>query len=63
MPQVELSSDKDGVWTVSLPGLIVTNLTQETAEAFAAAHRRLQPSVRKVHRSSRTVADQSVRRK
>lgn len=40
MPEVSISQD-DGLWTVYTPSLVVTDLSREDAEAFAAAYRRL----------------------
>ena len=45
MPEIELLQDIDGRWSVTLPGLIVADLSQETAEAFVAAYRRLENPV------------------
>lgn len=36
-----MSEDQNGRWTVYVPGLVVTDLTQEDAEAFAASYRRV----------------------
>jgi hypothetical protein len=41
MDQIELSQGSDDRWTVTLPSLIVTSLSSETAEAFVVAWRRL----------------------
>jgi hypothetical protein len=43
MAEIELTQNIDGRWSVTLPGLVVTDLTRETAEAFAAAYQRLRP--------------------
>lgn len=40
MVDIQVTEDNDGVWTVSAPGLVVTDLSREAAEAFAAAYRR-----------------------
>jgi hypothetical protein len=39
--EIRISEDNDGVWTVYIPGLVVTDLTREEAEAFAASYRRI----------------------
>ena len=44
MLNIELTHDIDGRWTVTLPGLIVCDLSREAAEAFASAYRRLNGS-------------------
>lgn len=41
MAEIRISEDPDGVWTVYIPGLVVTDLTREAAEAFAASYRRV----------------------
>lgn len=41
MAEINISEDKDGHWTVYAPGLVVTDLTREAAEAFAESYRRL----------------------
>lgn len=41
MPDIELVQDIDGRWSVVLPGLILADLTRDTAEAFVTAYRRL----------------------
>ncbi|MCJ2125845.1 hypothetical protein [Methylobacterium sp. J-077] len=41
MLNIELTQDIDGRWIVTLPGLIVCDLSREAAEAFASAYRRL----------------------
>ncbi len=41
MSDIELVQDVDGRWSVTLPGLVVADLTREAAEAFAAAYRRV----------------------
>ncbi|MCJ2067740.1 hypothetical protein MKK75_02785, partial [Methylobacterium sp. J-030] len=38
---IRMSQDNDGRWTVYAPGLVVTDLTREGAEAFAAIYRRV----------------------
>lgn len=39
--EIRISEDADGVWTIDIPGLVVTDLTREAAEAFAARYRRI----------------------
>ena len=39
--EIRISEDTDGVWTVYIAGLVVTDLTREEAEAFAASYRRI----------------------
>lgn len=39
--EIRMSEDNDGRWTVYAPGLVVTDLTHEEAEAFAASYRRV----------------------
>lgn len=41
MSEIGISQNDDGLWTVSVPGLIVTDLTKEAAEAFVAVYRRV----------------------
>ncbi|MFF8800719.1 MULTISPECIES: hypothetical protein [unclassified Methylobacterium] len=41
MPTIHLLQNEDGLWAVAAPNLVVTGLTRESAEAFAAAYRRL----------------------
>lgn len=41
MAEIRMSEDKDGRWTVYALGLVVTDLTREDAEAFAASYRRI----------------------
>lgn len=41
MAEIRMSEDNDGRWTVYAPGLVVTDLTHEEAEAFAASYRRV----------------------
>jgi hypothetical protein len=41
MTDIRVSQDQDGRWTVYAPGLVVTDLTHEEAEAFAATYRRV----------------------
>ncbi|SEH95640.1 hypothetical protein SAMN02799636_04647 [Methylobacterium sp. 275MFSha3.1] len=44
MVDIRMSQDNDGRWTVYAPGLVVTDLTREEAEAFAAIYRRVTKS-------------------
>ena len=44
MVDIRMSQDNDGRWTVYAPGLVVTDLTREEAEAFAATYRRVTKS-------------------
>ena len=41
MTEIRIAEDNDGVWTVSAPGLVITDLTREAAEAFVATYRRV----------------------
>ncbi|WP_280141655.1 hypothetical protein [Methylobacterium sp. UNC300MFChir4.1] len=41
MIDIRISEDKNGLWTVYRDGLVVTGLTREAAEAFAASYRRI----------------------
>ena len=41
MAGISISQIQDGRWTVQASGLVVTNLTRETAEAFADSYRRI----------------------
>ncbi|MBP1178501.1 hypothetical protein [Methylobacterium sp. PvR107] len=41
MVDIRISEDTDGRRTVYAPGLVVTDLTHEDAEAFAASYRRV----------------------
>lgn len=41
MAEIRISEDTGGVWTVYIQGLVVTDLTREEAEAFAASYRRI----------------------
>lgn len=41
MADIRVSQDQDGRWTVYAPGLVVTDLTHEEAEAFTAIYRRV----------------------
>jgi hypothetical protein len=38
---ISVFQNEDGLWAVTAQGLVVTDLTKETAEAFAAAFLRL----------------------
>lgn len=42
MPSIHLLQNEDGLWAVAAANLVVTGLTKEDAEAFAAAYRRVQ---------------------
>lgn len=37
MTEIRISEDKGGVWIVHAPGFVVTDLSGEAAEAFAAS--------------------------
>lgn len=41
MAEISVTEDNDGRWTVSAPGLVVTDLSREAAEAFADTYRRI----------------------
>jgi hypothetical protein len=41
MELIELTQDPDGRWMIVMPGLVVSDLSLEVAEAFVAAYRRL----------------------
>jgi hypothetical protein len=57
MDQIELSHGRDDRWTVTLPSLIVTSLSNETAEAFDVAWRRRDAAAARP--ISRPVSDQA----
>lgn len=42
---LEISQNGNGLWTVFGPGLIVTDLTKELAEAFVEAYGRVHQAV------------------
>lgn len=41
MNTIHLLQNDDGLWAVTAPNLVITGLSREGAEAFAAAYRRL----------------------
>ncbi|SFT28402.1 hypothetical protein [Methylobacterium sp. yr668] len=41
MAEICITEDQNGRWTVYTAGLVVTDLTREAAEAFAASYHRL----------------------
>ncbi|MGU3668027.1 hypothetical protein ACLBX9_27890 [Methylobacterium sp. A49B] len=41
MPNIEMLQDINGRWSVTLPGLVLADLSREDAEAFVATYRRL----------------------
>ena len=41
MTAISVFQNDDGLWAVTAQGLVVTGLTKECAEAFAAAFQRL----------------------
>ncbi|ACB23181.1 hypothetical protein Mrad2831_1174 [Methylobacterium radiotolerans JCM 2831] len=41
MAEICITEDQNGRWTVYTAGLVVTDLTREAAEAFAASYRRV----------------------
>ncbi|WP_173807875.1 hypothetical protein [Methylorubrum populi] len=41
MTAISVFQNEDGLWAVTAQGLVVTDLTKESAEAFAAAYLRL----------------------
>ena len=41
MAEINISEGRDGHWTVYAPGLVVTDMTREAAEAFVETYRRL----------------------
>lgn len=41
MTDIHVSQNQDGRWTVYAPGLVITDLTHEAAEAFAESYRRI----------------------
>lgn len=42
MPEIKMTEECDGRWTVIVDGLIVTDLNRDLAEAFVAACRKVQ---------------------
>lgn len=46
MTKLDVSQNMDGLWTVSTPGLVVTGLSREAADAFAEAYERCSASGR-----------------